>query len=74
MAIIMLNMIVFMAFSHRQSQTTTKIFFKLNQIFLFIFVIEAILKILAHGVNYFFDAWNVFDFLIICISLGTILL
>jgi len=70
----MLNMIIFMAFTHRQSQTTTQLFQTINQIFLYIFVVEAILKIIAHDTKYFHDAWNVFDFFIVCISLGTKLL
>ena len=34
-----------------------------------VFIIEAILKLTCMGTNYFSDAWNVFDFSLIIISL-----
>lgn len=39
--------------------------FFLLQIFVLVFVVEAILKLLALGVvRYFKDAWNTFDFIV----------
>ena len=43
-----------------------------NQVFLAIFILEALIKIVAHAPamhRYFTDGWNVFDFAIIVISL-----
>ena len=43
-----------------------------NQVFLGIFIIEAVIKLCAHAPQmhrYFYDGWNVFDFLIIVVSL-----
>jgi voltage-gated sodium channel len=42
----------------------------LNQIVLWIFVLEAAMKMLRHGrhwYRYFFDPWNVFDFIIVAV-------
>ena len=46
--------------------TTTEI---LNYIFLGIFTIEAILKIIAMRKAYFTDGWNLFDFTIVVLTL-----
>ena len=40
-----------------------------NQLFLGIFIIEAIIKLIAFRHRYFYDGWNVFDFTIIVVSL-----
>ena len=42
----------------------------LNQIVLWIFVVEAAMKMIRHGrhwYRYFFDPWNVFDFIIVAV-------
>ncbi|MGH8773439.1 MAG: ion transporter, partial [Burkholderiales bacterium] len=41
----------------------------LDRIFLTIFVIEIAVRITAHGLRFFRDAWNVFDFLVVGIAL-----
>ena len=41
----------------------------IDRICLSIFVIEIILKLIAHGRNFFRSAWNVFDFVIVGIAL-----
>ncbi len=41
----------------------------LDVICLGIFVIEIVLKLIAHGTRFFRDGWNIFDFLIVAISL-----
>ncbi len=43
-----------------------------NQFFLAVFILEALIKMIAHAPQmhrYFYDGWNVFDFLIIVVSL-----
>lgn len=37
----------------------------INYIFSVIFILEAIIKIVALGFEYFKDSWNIFDFLIV---------
>ena len=46
----------------------------INYVFAGIFTIEALLKIIALGRNYFCDGWNCFDFIIVCGTLISILI
>lgn len=46
----------------------------LNYIFTVIFIIEAVLKLLAFGKSYFKSSWNVFDFTVVCFSIFDIVL
>ncbi len=46
----------------------------INYFFTAVFTIEAVLKILAHGISYFKEGWNVFDFLIVIVSYITIII
>lgn len=41
----------------------------LDTICLVIFIIEIMLKILAYGVKFFFNGWNLFDFIIVIVSI-----
>lgn len=46
----------------------------INYVFTGVFVIEAILKLLAFGISYFRNSWNVFDFCVVCASIIDILM
>jgi urea transporter len=46
----------------------TAAFDSLNFVFIGIFTLEAILKIIAMGKKYFKDAWNVFDFIVVMVT------
>ena len=50
-------------------QSYGEFFESLDDIILGIFILEVILKLYAFGYKYFFNAWNVFDFLIVAISI-----
>lgn len=41
----------------------------INNVCLWIFIIEMVIKLLAYGLNYFKDPWNWFDMIIIAISM-----
>ena len=41
----------------------------IDQFFVWIFLLEVVLKILAHGFHFFKSGWNNFDFFIVVISL-----
>jgi len=41
-----------------------------NLFFMVVFALEALLKIMAMGIRYFQDGWNIFDFTIVCLSVG----
>lgn len=40
----------------------------INLVFTFIFVIEALIKIIGLRLHYFRRAWNVFDFVVVALS------
>jgi hypothetical protein len=46
------------------------VFHKINYIFMAIFIVEAILKLIAMKCLYFKDPWNTFDFVVI---VGTVI-
>uniref|UniRef100_A0A8C5R952 Voltage-dependent N-type calcium channel subunit alpha n=1 Tax=Leptobrachium leishanense TaxID=445787 RepID=A0A8C5R952_9ANUR len=74
MAMIALNTIVLMMKFHGASDTYEMMLKCLNIIFTSMFSLECILKIIAFGVlNYFRDAWNVFDFVTVLGSITDIL-
>ena len=39
-----------------------------------VFVVEAILKFLALGLDYFLDSWNVFDFSILSLTISILII
>lgn len=45
-----------------------------NVIFTIIFIIEAVLKLIAFGASYFENSWNKFDFFVVCSSIMDIVL
>ena len=46
----------------------------LNYFFAGIFTIEAIVKIIAFGKIYFKDKWNLFDLIVVSVTIATIIL
>jgi len=50
----------------------TDVIAQMNVIFVLVFNIEAIMKLFAMHCNYFYDAWNCFDF--VCVFVGDIIL
>ena len=46
----------------------------LNYSFLGVFTFEALLKIISFGTDYFKESWNIFDFFVVFLTLGGILL
>ncbi|KAG8447469.1 hypothetical protein GDO86_014818 [Hymenochirus boettgeri] len=74
MVMIALNTIVLMMKFYGASQTYEDMLKCLNIIFTSMFSLECILKIIAFGVlNYFRDAWNIFDFVTVLGSITDIL-
>eukprot|EP00760_Papus_ankaliazontas_P025843 PhM_4_TR2892/c0_g1_i1/m.101635 len=61
---ILSNAIV-LAMHHYNIETTFgNVLTSINMIFTFIFGLEAVIKILAVGKDYFYDSWNRFDFIV----------
>ncbi|KAG7485905.1 voltage-dependent P Q-type calcium channel subunit alpha-1A [Solea senegalensis] len=74
MALIALNTIVLMMKFDGASESYDNVLKNLNIVFTTFFFMESILKIIAFGpLNYFRDAWNIFDFVSVLGSITDIL-
>ena len=65
----MLNMIVMAVEHYNQTDTVTDVLKILNIVFTVIFALEAMLKIGGLRLHYFRIGWNVFDFIVVVLSL-----
>ncbi|NWY51195.1 SCN5A protein, partial [Chionis minor] len=74
MILICLNMITMMVETHEQSPTKTDILSKINILFVAIFTAECVLKLVALRQYYFSNAWNIFDLVVVIMSLIALLL
>ncbi|NXW57960.1 SCN5A protein, partial [Eurystomus gularis] len=74
MVLICLNMITMMVETYEQSDTKTKILNKFNILFIAIFTAECVLKLVALRQYYFSNAWNIFDLVVVIMSLVASLL
>jgi hypothetical protein len=74
LSIIILNLFVFCAHTHRQNPIFDDVFAVINYVFMFIFIIEGVLKLLCLGKSYFKDPWNNFDMTIMVMSGTSVLL
>ncbi|KAM9251614.1 voltage-dependent P/Q-type calcium channel subunit alpha-1A [Cariama cristata] len=74
MAMIALNTIVLMMKFYDASDAYENVLKMFNNVFTSLFSLECLLKIMAFGVlNYFRDAWNIFDFVTVLGSITDIL-
>ncbi|XP_075248147.1 voltage-dependent calcium channel type A subunit alpha-1-like isoform X4 [Convolutriloba macropyga] len=73
MTLIVLNTLVLMMKFNDMPATYENILRYLNMAFTFLFTIEAIMKIIALGRNYFRDYWNLFDFITVVGSIADVL-
>ncbi|KAF1459871.1 Sodium channel protein type 5 subunit alpha, partial [Pygoscelis antarcticus] len=74
MILICLNMITMMVETYEQSKTKTDILSKINILFVAIFTAECVLKLVALRQYYFSNAWNIFDVVVVIMSLIVLLL
>lgn len=75
MVVIMLNMLTMTMEHYNQSKTFTDVLYWVNFSFIVIFTAECIMKLLALRLYYFKIPWNVFDFVVVVLSvLGRIYL
>ncbi|XP_062362075.1 sodium channel protein type 5 subunit alpha-like [Cinclus cinclus] len=74
MGLICLNMITMMVETYEQSETKTNVLSKINILFVTIFTAECVLKLLALRQYYFSNAWNIFDLVVVIMSLIALLL
>ncbi|NWS28475.1 SCN5A protein, partial [Polioptila caerulea] len=74
MGLICLNMVTMMVETYEQSEMKTTILNKINILFVSIFTAECVLKLLALRQYYFSNAWNIFDLVVVIMSLVALLL
>ncbi|GCC24939.1 hypothetical protein chiPu_0003342 [Chiloscyllium punctatum] len=74
MAMIAINTVVLMMKFYNAPESYDRMLQYLNILFTFLFSMECVLKLIAFGIlNYFRDAWNVFDFVTVLGSITDIL-
>ncbi|XP_071394230.1 sodium channel, voltage-gated, type I-like, alpha [Centroberyx affinis] len=69
MVLICLNMITMMVETEDQSKYTTKVLYNINVFFIIIFTGECVLKMISLRHYYFTIGWNVFDFIVVILSI-----
>lgn len=74
MSFIMLNMVQMAVMYETQSESLTVVLKYFNYVFTAVFIIEAILKLIAFGRTYFNNAWNKFDFFVVLSSIFDLML
>jgi len=70
MFIIGVNMIGMAVEYHGQPSSVTSTLAYVNQVFIIIFALECVLKLLALRWYYFKEPWNIFDFVVVIISIA----
>ncbi|XP_027144836.1 sodium channel protein type 4 subunit alpha A isoform X3 [Larimichthys crocea] len=74
MVLICLNMVSMMVETDNQSPEKEEFLFKLNVAFIIVFTGECVLKLFALRQYYFTNGWNIFDFVVVILSIaGTML-
>uniref|UniRef100_A0A665W600 Sodium channel protein n=1 Tax=Echeneis naucrates TaxID=173247 RepID=A0A665W600_ECHNA len=74
MVLICLNMVTMMVETDEQSQEKDTILYWINLVFIIIFTTECSLKIIALRQHYFAVGWNIFDFVVVILSIVGLLL
>uniref|UniRef100_A0AAV2L935 Sodium channel protein n=1 Tax=Knipowitschia caucasica TaxID=637954 RepID=A0AAV2L935_KNICA len=74
MVLILLNMITMMVETDEQPQQMERILYNINLFFIVVFTLECSLKILALRCYYFTVGWNIFDFVVVILSIVGIVL
>ncbi|XP_076791718.1 sodium channel protein type 4 subunit alpha [Arvicanthis niloticus] len=69
MILICLNMVTMMVETDDQSQLKVDILYNINMVFIIIFTGECVLKMFALRQYYFTIGWNIFDFVVVILSI-----
>lgn len=69
MTVILLNMLTMMIEHHNQSAGVKAALLYLNFVFTGIFILEAVVRLIALRFDYFKQGWNLFDFTIVIFSI-----
>ncbi|XP_043849552.1 sodium channel protein type 9 subunit alpha-like [Dromiciops gliroides] len=74
LVLICLNMMTMMVETDTQSDYKTRILYQINLVFIGLFAGECVLKLIGLRHHYFTVGWNIFDFVVLHISIAVILL
>ncbi|XP_037647118.1 sodium channel protein type 4 subunit alpha B [Sebastes umbrosus] len=74
MVLICLNMVTMMVETDEQSEEKDYILYWVNLVFIVVFTHECILKMIALRQHYFSVGWNIFDFVVVILSIVGLLL
>lgn len=69
MVLICLNMVTMMVETDEQSSEKEIILYWVNLVFIIVFTTECSLKIIALRQHYFAVGWNIFDFVVVILSI-----
>jgi len=69
MVLICLNMVTMMVETDEQSQEKEMILYWVNLVFIIVFTTECTLKMIALRQHYFAVGWNIFDFVVVILSI-----
>lgn len=69
MILICLNMVTMMVETDDQSELKTSVLYKINLVFIVIFTGECVLKMFALRQYFFTIGWNIFDFVVVILSI-----
>lgn len=69
MMLIIVNMVTMMVETDEQSERMESVLNKINLVFIVIFTTECLIKIFALRCYFFTVAWNIFDFVVIILSI-----
>ncbi|XP_068940673.1 sodium channel protein type 10 subunit alpha [Petaurus breviceps papuanus] len=72
MVLICLNMITMMVETDNQSDEKTSILNRINQFFVAVFTAECVLKMFALRHYYFINGWNIFDLIVVVLSVASL--
>ncbi|XP_074145317.1 sodium channel protein type 10 subunit alpha [Sminthopsis crassicaudata] len=72
MVLICLNMITMMVETDDQSKEKTRILNRINQFFVAVFTTECVLKVFALRHYYFINGWNIFDLIVVVLSIASL--
>nr|ASY04967.1 Nav1.8 [Antrozous pallidus] len=72
MVLICLNMITMMVETDNQSEEKSKILNGINHFFVAVFTGECVLKMFALRQYFFMNGWNVFDFIVVVLSIASL--
>ena len=69
MILICLNMVTMMVETDDQSQEMTNILYWINLVFIVLFTGDCVLKLISLRYYYFTIGWNIFDFVVVILSI-----